>query len=175
MSETFDSVYPDFLRTGLDKLQTLGVSRDLLALFTALEHFRRDIHEQDDVPGILRVTYRYVAGLNLFRAAAFYLVNPADFSFDLALSLPLDERDRLDQQVKAEIRSGKFAWALRQASPVLFNTRTDARAERALFHSLGIAKQMVGMFCGLLQRERHPQEITYNLLTVLLGTCADAI
>ena len=35
---------------------------------------------------------------------------------------------------------------------------------------------MVGMFCGLPKRERQPaQEITYSLLTMLLGTCADAI
>ena len=134
------------------------------------------MHEQDDVAGILQVTHQYIAGLNLFRAAAFYLVNPADFSFELALCLPLEERNRLEQLVQEEIHSGKFAWALRQTSPVLFELQGDARLGRGLFHSLGIAKQMVGMFCGLLKRERQPaHEITYNLLTMLLGTCADAI
>jgi len=176
MSQTSDSIYPDFLRTGLGKLRTLGVGRDLLALFTALEHFRRDIHEQQDIPGILRVTHQYIAGLNLFQASGFYLVNPGDLDFDLALCLPIEEQTRLDQLVKAEIRSGKFAWALRQTSPVWFNLHGDAGGGRGLFHSLGIARQMVGMFCGLVQRERNPaQEITYNLLTMLLGTCADAI
>ena len=29
MSENFDSIYPDFLRTGLGKLHTLGVGLDL--------------------------------------------------------------------------------------------------------------------------------------------------
>lgn len=176
MSENFDSIYPDFLRTGLGKLHKLGVGRDLLALFTALEHFRRDIHEQHDIAGILRVTHQYIAGLNLFRAAAFYLVNPADFDFELAQCLPLEERDQLERLVQAEIRSGKFAWALRQTSPVLFDPQGNAHLGRGLFHSLGIAQQMVGMFCGLLKRERNPaQEIAYNLLTMLLGTCADAI
>ncbi len=176
MGERFDSIYPDFLRTGLGKLDSLGVGRDLLALFTALEHFRRDIHEQNDTEGILRVTHQYIAGLNLFRATAFYLVNPADFNFEPVLCLPPEEREQLEQLVKAEIRSGKFSWALRQTSPVLFEPQGHPQAGRGLFHSLGIAQQMVGMFCGLLKRERSPaQEITYNLLTMLLGTCADAI
>ena len=176
MSETFDSIYPDFLRSGLGKLQTLGVARDLLALFTALEHFRRDMHEQNDVPGVLRVTEQYVAGLNLFRTYAFYLVNVSDLSFEQALCRPLDARQKLDELVQMEIRSGKFAWALRQTSPVLFATEGASQSGRGLFHSLGIAKQIVGMFCGLLERERSAgQEISFHLLTMLLGTCADAI
>jgi hypothetical protein len=176
MNETFDSIYPDFLRTGLGKLHSLGVGRDLLALFTALEHFRRDIHDQNDVTGILRATQQYIGGLNLFEAAAFYLVNSADFNFELVLCAPAEHRDQLDQLVKAEMRSGKFAWALRQTAPVLFATHDDSHGGRGLLHSLGIARQMVGMFCGLLKHERNPaQEITYHLLTMLLGTCADAI
>jgi hypothetical protein len=176
MSEHFDSIYPDFLRTGLGKLHSLGVGRDLLALFTALEHFRRDIHDQSDIAGILGVTHQYIAGLNLFHTSAYYLVNPGDFNFELALCWPAEERDQLEQLVKSEIRSGKFAWALRQTTPVLFAPQTGTQVGRGLFHSLGIAQQMVGMFCGLLKHERNPaQEITYNLLTMLLGTCADAI
>src|SRR5262245_16157331 len=112
MSEACDSVYPDFLRTGLGKLQTLGVVRALLALFTALEHFRRDMHEQEDVAAILRVTDQYIAGLNLFRSCAFYLVKPSDLSFELAQCRPCEEGLRLDELVQTEIRSGKFAWAL---------------------------------------------------------------
>ena len=65
-SETIDSVYPDFLRTGLGKLTELDSRRELLSLFSALEHFRHDLHQQETGLGILGVTHRYIVGLNLF-------------------------------------------------------------------------------------------------------------
>ena len=64
-NDAFDSVYPDFLRTGLGKLSELDSRRELLALFSALEHFRHDLHQQDSGVGILGVSHRYVTGLNL--------------------------------------------------------------------------------------------------------------
>ena len=82
---SFESVYPDLLKTGLGKLGMLDARRELLALFSALEHFRRDLHGQEQTTGILQVSQRYVAGLNLFRSLGFWLVNPADFSFEPAL------------------------------------------------------------------------------------------
>ena len=71
MNENFDSVYPDFLRSGLEKLSQLGAQRELPALFAALEHFRRDLHEQDSVKGILHVSQGYIGGLNLFSKTGF--------------------------------------------------------------------------------------------------------
>ena len=84
MNETFDSVYPDFLRTGLEQIEPARrATRELPALFAALEHFRRDLHEQDSVKGILHVSQGYLGGLNLFRKTAFWTVNTEDFSFEL--------------------------------------------------------------------------------------------
>jgi hypothetical protein len=177
MSETFDSIYPEFLNTGLVKLESLGVGRDWLALlFKAIEHFRRDIHAQGTTLGICRVTHEYIARLELFQTAGFYLVNPSNLSFELALCTPDEESNRLDGLVKAQIRAGRFAWALRQTSAVSFSTSTDSEGEQGLFHSLGIAKRVIGMFCGVFRRERNSgREMTYHLLTIFLGTCADAI
>ena len=47
MNQTFDSVYPDLLKSGLNKLGYLDAHRELLALFSALEHFRRDLHGEE--------------------------------------------------------------------------------------------------------------------------------
>ncbi len=91
MPATFDSIYPDFLRSGLGKMHTLGLGQELSGLFTALEHFRRDMHEQDSATGILKVTDHYIAGLHLFARQAFYLVNPEDFSFGLELCTPKED------------------------------------------------------------------------------------
>ncbi len=176
MSQPGDSIYPDFLRTGLGRLQSLGVSRDLGALFTALEQFRRDLQVQEDVPGILQVTANYAAGLNLCHTLGFYLVKPEDFSFDLALCAPVVATERLRQLVQKEIRAGRFAWALRQSAPVFFQHKEATPPVSGLFHSLALANRTVGMFCGLLARDQTPgHDIATSLLSMLLGTCADAL
>lgn len=176
MSSSFDSIYPDFLRTGLGRLHTLGVGHDLLALFSALEHYRRDLHEPEEISGILDVADRYVAGLNLFHTHAFYLVDPGDLSFELAFCEPANARPRLESIVTGEMRAGKFAWALRQNAPVVFESKASGLSDRGVFHSLGVATHTVGMFCGLLRADPVPaQEITYSLLSMLLGISADRL
>jgi hypothetical protein len=173
MSETFDSVYPDLLKTGLDKLRLLDARRELLALFSALEHFRSDLHVQENAVEILHITHRYIAGLNLFRTVGFWLVNPADFGFELALVSPEPERAGLEHVINREIRGGRFAWALRQNTPVFFEGGT---AGRGVLHSLALSNQVVGMFSGLLRHEMaQAQEVPFSLFTLLLGECADAL
>lgn len=176
MSDRIDSVYPDFLRTGLGKLSQLDARSELLALFSALEHFRRDLHAQDTSAGIVRVSHDYVAGLNLFRATGFWLVNPSDFSFEPVHAKPDDQRDPLQRAVDANIRSGRFAVALRQTAPVFFQHAAPAAPERGVLHALALSSQTVGMFCGLLHREPAPaQEVAFSLLSLLLGESADAL
>jgi hypothetical protein len=176
MSETFDSVYPDFLRSGLEKLSQLGAQRELPALFAALEHFRRDLHEQDSVKGILHVSQGYIGGLNLFRKSGFLTVNTADFNFEL--SLTGDEADGVILQniVDGQIKAGRFGYALRQGTPVFFLLGNESDPERGVLHSLAISSQVMGMFCGLLRREVAPaQEVAFSLLSTLLGVSADAL
>ena len=176
MSESFDSVYPDFLRSGLEKLSQLGAQRELPALFAALEHFRRDLHEQASVKGILNVSQGYIGGLNLFTKTGFWTVNTADFNFEL--SLTGDEADGVILQniVAGQIKAGRFGYALRQGTPVFFLLGNESDPERGLLHSLAISSQVMGMFCGLLRREVAPaQEVAFSLLSTLLGVSADAL
>ncbi len=176
MSETFDSVYPDLLRTGLAKLGNLDARRELLALFSAIEHFRRDLHEQKTPADILQVTGNYVAGLGLFRTTGFWLVNPADLSFELQLASPAAENTRLRQLVDAEIKNGRFAVALRQSTEVFFHAGPPENPERGLLHALTLSSQVVGMFCGLLEPGLGPNhEIGFSLLSLLLGSSADSL
>lgn len=176
MSENFDSVYPDLLQTGLSKLTLLDAGRELLALFSAIEHFRRDLHGQETAAGILQITQRYVGGLNLFRTTGFWLVNPADLSFELQLVSPRKENAALKEIVDEEIKNGRFAWALRQSSEVFFHTGPQENPVRGVLHALTISSQVVGMFCGLLDSDLPPnQEITFSLLSLLLGESADAL
>jgi hypothetical protein len=176
--ETSPSIYPDFFKTGVGKLQSAGLTgNDLQGLFTALQYFQRDIKEQDTVPGLLQVAQLYLDGLDLFQASAFYLINPASFEFEPAWCLPESEAAAFKSLVQAEMRSGKFAWALRQSHPVFFTPKSETgNQQRGLFHSLSVSTHTIGMFCGLLKKERLlGQEVTFSLLSIILGNCSDAL
>ena len=176
MSETFDSVYPDLLQTGLSRLSRLDERRDLLALFSAIEHFRRELHEQQTPMDILRVTGKYVGGLRLFRTSGFWLTNPADLNFEQQLVSPSMQSARLQQIVDDEVKSGRFAVALRQNTEVFFHLGSPENPERGVLHALTISSQVVGMFCGLLGPGLAPNhEISFSLLSLLLGSSADAL
>ena len=176
MSETIDSVYPDFLRTGLGKLSELDSRRELLTLFSALEHFRHDLHQQETGVGILGVTHRYVTGLNLFRSMGFWLVNPEDMSFVLTLASPDGECAALQRTVDESVKAGRFGNALRRGGHVMFGMNEEDGVETGLLHALTLSSQAVGMFCGMLHREAAPtQEVAFSLLSLLLGECSDAL
>jgi hypothetical protein len=172
----FDSVYPDFLRTGLGKLGELDSRRELVSLFSALEHFRHDLHQQDDPHGVLAVTHRYVAGLGLFGAMGFWMVNPQDMDFQLALAAPQTESALLERTVKDQIKAGRFALALRRGAPVIFESASGPNPQRGMLHGMTLSSQAVGMFCGMLKGEATAAtDVAHSLLSLLLGESADAI
>jgi hypothetical protein len=176
MKEKFDSVYPDFLRTGLGKLNQLDARRELLGLFSALEHFRRDLHHCETNNGILEVTKWYISGLNLFHSAGFWLVDQKDFSFELKAITIEDDRELLQKTIDHSIKNGRFAFALRQSAPVFLQPIEPGDPNRGVLHALSLSSQVVGMFCGLLQKEMAPnQEVAFSLLSLLLGEGADAL
>ncbi len=172
-----ESIYPDVFRSGLENLQKAAAwDGNLLGLFSALEQFRRDLHGRRDVKSILEVTGLYAASLGLFEEIGFLLINPADFNFELAYCTPKDRTAFLDGLVRKEIRTGGFAWALRQNAPAFFRCPVESGTVCGVFHTLGVATRRLGMFCGILRGERAPsQELAFGLLSILLGACSDAL
>ncbi len=172
-----ESIYPEFFKTGIGRLQEYGARNgDFLGLFTALDHYRRDITERHDVKSILEVAERYLFGLDLFETVGFFLVNPANFDFELCHCAPAGQGDFLRELVQHEMRAGRFAWALRQSAPTFFERQAANGSAQGVFHTLGVSAKRLGMFCGVLKREHVPsQEVTFNLLSILLGTCSDAL
>ena len=171
------SIYPDFFRAGLGRLYTDAKSgSDLLGLFAALEHFQRDIKDQAAVAGILEVARLYLDGLSLFQCSAYYLVDPKTYDFRLVACHPDSERATMEGLVETEIRTGKFAWALRQQGTVFFAGQGGKGSGRGIFHPLSAPNRVVGMFAGWLREERMAcQEITLSLLSILLGTTSYAL
>jgi signal transduction histidine kinase/CheY-like chemotaxis protein/HPt (histidine-containing phosphotransfer) domain-containing protein len=174
MNDPEYNIYPDVLKSGLGNLRENP--DELITLFAALENYQRDIKEQDNALDILRMTQMYLAGLHLFEACAFYLVEPSTMDFNLALCEPESERERFGRLVKAEVDSGKFGWALRQNVSVFVDPDKQDIELPVVLHTLRSSRQTAGMFCGILKTERATcHEISFSLLSILLGTSADAI
>lgn len=171
------SIYPDLVRAGLDRLgRGSSISPELLGMLTAIEQFQRAIKEHDATEDILGVTEQYLQGLNIFRTLAFFLVNPLSFEFEIASCTPEADRSQIDALAMDQIETGKFAWALKQGAPVLFDTRDLPEPKRGVFHALGDSSHTVGMFCGMLKETRVPnQEITFRLLSIILSTSSYAL
>src|SRR5207247_1681390 len=71
-----------------------------------------------------------------------------------------------------EIKSGRFATALRQHTQAFFHHGD----ERGVLHPLNLSGQVVGMFTGLLEHDlTASHEIHFSLLSLLLGAGADAL
>ncbi|MFZ4779507.1 MAG: hypothetical protein ACOYM3_29440 [Terrimicrobiaceae bacterium] len=174
---THDSIYPEFFRAGIGKLREQCTGEgDFQGLFSALEHFRRDITGRLEVPAILKATELYVRGLDLFETIALFVINQTSFDFELAHCAPESAGPSLDALVRREIAAGRFAWALRQSAPTFFKTPSELYGTRGVLHTLGVSGQRLGMFCGILKRDRAPsQEFSFSLLSILLGTCSDAL
>ena len=172
-----NSIYPEFFKTGIGRLQRQDARNGyFLGLFSALEHFRRDITDRHDVKSILEVAELYVLGLDLFETVSFFLVNPASFDFELTHCAPENQAAALQELVRQEMRAGRFAWALRQCAPTFFLHQGPAGPVRGVFHTMSVATKRLGMFCGILKQERVPsQEITFSLLSILLGATSDAL
>jgi hypothetical protein len=171
------SIYPEFFKTGIDKLHKYGARNgNFLGLFSALEHFRRDITDRHDVKSVLKVTELYILGLDLFETVGFFLANPVSFDFEITQCSPETQSAFLQDLVRQEMRAGRFAWALRQCTPTFFQRQGPTGPVQGVFHTLSGATKRLGMFCGILKHERVPsQEVTLSLLSILLGTCSDAL
>lgn len=174
MNSVQESLYPDLIKSGLERLKSIGAERELLGLFAGLAQFRRDLQLQDSTAGILEITNDYVAGLGLFRVSGFWLVDPGDFSFEPTLVFPAEDRIALWQVVEEEIKSGRFARALRQDASAFVQSESLHDGEQALLHPLKLSTQVLGMFCGILNRESVPQ-VAFSVLSLLLGESTDAM
>lgn len=178
MPDNKPAFYPDFFKTGIARLQGNGsVDEVLVALLASLQQFQRDMKHQTDVKSILRQAHLYLDGLNLVDASAFYLVNPEDLSFELAFHAPATALELLKPLIETEMKSGHFAWTLRQETPVFIDVQPDDPASgRLLLHPMLAANHTVGMFCGLLKRQRGArQDIIFSLLSILLNATGDAL
>ncbi len=178
MSHDEPSIYPDFFKTSIARLQCNGANAEvMLAVLASLQQYQRELKRQTTPAGILALTQTYLDGLSLFEARAFFLANSRTLAFDLASGEPSAKQDVMKGIVAVEIKAGRFAWALRQHSPMFQDVALKGSAKgRAFFQSLIASSHTVGMFCGLIKTHRGThQEILFSLASIILNTAADAL
>lgn len=178
MSHDEPSIYPDFFKTSIARLQCNGANAEvMLAVLASLQQYQRELKRQTAPAGILALTQSFLDGLNLFDARGFFLANSQTLAFDLASGEPSAKQEAMKGIVEAEIKAGRFAWALRQTSPVFQDVTLKGSAKgRVFFQSLIASSHTVGMFCGLIKTHRGTQqEILFSLASIILNTAADAL
>ena len=129
--------YSVLIKAGMSNLRMHeGIQRDVLALFSSLENFQRELYECTDVNGVLDLVNAYVKGLGIFEASGVYLVNFEDFSFNLALCDPEETKRPVEDMVAAEMKNGRFASVLNQLKPVIFECGYMMEKRHVVFHSM---------------------------------------
>jgi hypothetical protein len=121
------NLYPQFIESSIKGLRQDEFThrRDVMALFSSLRNFLRDLQECKEIEEVLDLMETYLQRLDMFSANAFYRVRPEDFTFECALCEPDESKEKIEGLVKLEIQAGRFAWALHQARPVIFDVKVD--------------------------------------------------
>ncbi|MFZ5807079.1 MAG: response regulator [Verrucomicrobiota bacterium] len=172
------NLYPQFIESGLRGLQRdeLASRRNVLVLFSSLKNFLRDLHECKTIREILALTELYLKGLDMFLANGFYQVNPADYNFEMIFCVPEDAQEKIKKLVQDEIEAGRFAWALHQSRPVIFDVKIGEESFHVLFHGLSTRSRTLGMFVGFLKTEGTESHfVSLTLLSILLSNATIAL
>ncbi|MDD2709143.1 MAG: ATP-binding protein [Verrucomicrobiae bacterium] len=147
---------------------------ELLTLLASLGNFQTSIQDCRDPAKILGVTRMHLQRLLSFRATAFAMVNPGDFNFTITDCEPGSDQSLVQSLVDREIKSGTFAWALRQNHAVIIRKTFDGSP--MVLHVIATRSRVMGMFVGLLStHDTKGIDISLNLLSIILLDTAYAL
>lgn len=126
---------------------------EILSMVTSLENFQRELQDCRTEKDILEHTELYLFGLELFEVSSFQMVSPSDFAFETAICSPVEMKQDVRGIIERETEEGRFAWALHQSRPVVFETVFCQKPRRFAFHSLTTRSTTLGMFAGVLRED----------------------
>src|SRR6266540_2311898 len=102
---------------------------------------------QDAATGaILETVNLHIKQALSFQAVAFLLVNPKDFSHELAFADPPDEKSALIHEANEAIESGIFGWALKR-NQALVQLAEDSR--QFVLHPLATPRSTIGLLAAI--------------------------
>jgi len=147
---------------------------DGLDFVASLGDFQTSINPGQDIPTILGATRASLNRLMPFHATAF-LTESAQIG-DLVISdcEPGAHRAQIQDEIDSQIENGTFAWALNQNRALVVPARKFGK--RLVFHAIATRSHILGMFVGVLPGDDEViTDVSLNLLSILLFTCANAL
>ena len=169
--------YPGLLAREMGELELHGDQKcNYVTLLASLENFQRDLQECREPKQVLALTQLYLQGLGIFSTTALMVTEAPDWSFRLATCVPESAEATLAGRIAAEIRSGTFAWAVRQNRSVVVRDHGSESDAPLILQSLGTRSGLFGMFVG---QPKNPsakvKNLPLSLLSIILTNCACAL
>ncbi len=140
----------------------------------ALFRSRRDLTEHADPAAICASAASTLRSIVDFEAVGFWIADADTFDFSPIELDPTELSPRLINELERHIESGTFAWAVRQNRPVIVPGKM--MDGRVLLHVLATRSRVVGMFMGVVQKDRnYVLEASQKFTSIVLADCANAI
>lgn len=123
---------------------------------------------------ILKTSRLYLKRLIPFQTLSFLTVNEDHYDFLISFCEPEADRPLLQKELDLQIEKGHFAWALQQnRNLTVWPTYFDSPL---ILHPLVTRSNIVGLFAGILPKEKHTlNEMESNLLTLILFNTAQGL
>ncbi len=123
---------------------------------------------------ILKTSRLYLKRLIPFQTLSFLTVNEDHYDFHLSFCEPEADRALLQKELDLQIEKGHFAWALQQNRNL--TVRPTYFDSPLILHPLVTRSNIVGLFAGILPKEKHTlNEMESNLLTLILFNTAQGL
>lgn len=161
MSNQIPSARAQFLGRGIEEIQARPeFNRMIYWIFSSLEKFQKEIQDCRSRTEAFSKFMEFVDSTDLFNDIALYRVNEeCEFVIDLC------SREQIipsvESFVKEQMKSGKFAWALKQNREVMVSAPDDLPGKQGILHAFSTRSTTLGMFVGFLK-----DDLTIELSTL---------
>jgi PAS domain S-box-containing protein len=148
--------------------------QNALEMALSIGDFQEQINQVATPAQVLAEADKKVCHLMIFRARAFYLVDPESSDFVLSHCDPPDRLARIEDEMTFMINKGLVAWAIRERKGVILPSR-DYR-DQVLLHIVATNSRVRGMFVGLVADNADAvPDVSRDLLSIVLRNTANAL
>ncbi|MCG8686290.1 MAG: ATP-binding protein [Desulfobacterales bacterium] len=149
------------------RIRTLEVVRELGG-------FQESINRIKDPSMILEKCRNQVEKIIQVKSLAFYLVDEDSSDFALFTCFPESEKASIQSELEHFIDDGTFSRAVLEKKPI--TAASKDYSDHFLFHVLATVSRVRGMSVAVLDgKDRDVQEAAFELLSILMTHCANAL
>ncbi|MEM9160071.1 MAG: ATP-binding protein, partial [Verrucomicrobiota bacterium] len=142
----------------------------IIERFAQLEFFQRKLREASTVPDVIQIAENEIDAIYHFDAIGFWLVDPSEGGFKLEATRKNNYAE-LEPIVQRSIKSGTFAWALKQQKTFIWEDPENGY--RLFLHALSTRERTLGMFVGKFEdAELDQQNLVFTHISLSLTAMA---